>query len=168
MGNKKFFYHLDIMVGTTAKYLNLFAAAILFCMMLLTVADVFLRKMYSRSIIGTVEATEFMLTAIIFLSLSRAEILNKHIRADFFLARFSGRTKKGIAVCTLFLAGTISMLLAWSAFSYAGMMRMSGEVSQDLLLPIYPVVFLVGIGFVMLAFVFFVKLLRQLFETSEL
>ncbi len=168
MGNKKLFHHLDIMVGATAKHLNRFAAAILFCMMLLTVADVFLRKMYSYSIIGTVEATEFMLAAIIFLSLSRAEILDKHIRADFFLARFSGRTKKWIAVCTLFLAGTITMLLSWSAFSYARMMRLSGEVSQDLLLPVHPVVFLVGIGFVMLVLVFFVKLLRQLFETTEL
>ena len=69
------------------------ASVVLFFMMLLTIADVFLRKIFNKSILGTVEVSEFMLVILIFFALAHTEVLNGHVKVDLVLSRFGERVQ---------------------------------------------------------------------------
>ena len=56
-------------IHPVAKIMSRIASVTLVIMMLLTVTDVFLRKVFSNSILGTVEVTEFLLVIVVFLPL---------------------------------------------------------------------------------------------------
>jgi len=137
---------LSAWVNPVAKCMNWVASVALFLMMLLTIADVFLRKVYSKSILGTVEVTEFMMVILVFFALAHAEVLKRHVKVDLVLSRFSQRVQAFIDTATQFVLFLFFGLITWSALVYAGTMRASGEVSQDLWIPIYPFVYIVAIG----------------------
>ena len=46
-------------VHPVSRFMGYIASAVLFLMMILTITDVLLRKLASKSILGTVEVTEF-------------------------------------------------------------------------------------------------------------
>jgi TRAP-type C4-dicarboxylate transport system permease small subunit len=127
------------------------ASVVLFLMMLLTMADVILRKLYSKSIMGTVELTEFMLVILIFFALAHAEVLNKHVRIDLVMGRFSGRTQGIVDMVTQGICFALSLMMTWSALDYTHMMRASGEVSQDLWMPVFPFIYVMAFGLFILS-----------------
>jgi TRAP-type C4-dicarboxylate transport system permease small subunit len=126
-------------------------------MMLLTITDVFLRKVFSQSILGTVEMTEFMLVILIFFSLAQTELVNGHVKVDLLVSRFGERTRGLIDMVTQFVCFLISGLITWSSVVYSVKMRASGEVTQDLWLPVYPFVFVVAVGCAILSFALLIK-----------
>ena len=144
-------------VFLVSQTMNRVACAVLFGMMLLTTADVFGRKAFSHSILGTVELSEFMLGALVFLSLSHTEFMDGHVKVDLFMMRFSERAKAAIDMITQFIGFLISGICAWSGFAYAAKMRFSGEVSQDLWLPKYPFIYLVVLGFAILSLTMLIR-----------
>jgi len=126
--------------------MNHIASVVLFLMMVLTILDVVLRKLASKSILGTVELSEFMLVAVVFFALAHTEVLDGHVKVDLILGRFSRRTQGIVDMCTQFICFVLSLLITWSSFTYSETMRLSKEVTQDLLLPKYPFIYIVGVG----------------------
>ena len=140
-----------------SKIVNRIASGVLFCMMLLTIADVFLRKVFSQSILGTVEVTEFMMLILLFFAVTQTEILNGHVRVDLIMSRFGERTQTLVDTITQLVCFLLFGLFTWSTLVYAGKMRASGEVSQDLWLPVYPFIYVVALGCALLAFSLLIK-----------
>ena len=142
----KIYHTMHKKVVLIAKVMNWIAAAALFVMMLLTVSDVFLRKVYSRSIMGTVELSEFLLIILVFCSLAYTELVHGHVKVDLFMSRFNERTQAILTAITQSLCCLLIGGMAWSVLVYGERMRMSGEVSQDLWIPVYPFVLLAPRG----------------------
>ena len=140
---------------------------ILFLMMLLTIADVFLRKVFSWSILGTVELTEFMLVILIFFSLAHTEILNGHVKVDLVMSRFGERTQGLFDMATQLACFILSGLITWSTLVYSEKMRASGEVTQDLWIPIYPFIYVVGIGCAILTLTLLIKFFMALIKVVK-
>jgi len=126
-------------------------------MMLLTIADVFLRKVFSQSILGTVEVTEFMMVILLFFAVTQTEILDGHVRVDLIMSRFGERTQTLVDTITQLVCFLLFGLFTWSTLVYAGKMRASGEVSQDLWLPVYPFIYVVALGCALLALSLLIK-----------
>ncbi|MFQ5841932.1 MAG: TRAP transporter small permease subunit, partial [Thermodesulfobacteriota bacterium] len=150
-----------------SKQLDRIASIILFFMMLLTIADVFLRKVFSKSILGTVEVTEFMMVIVVFFSLTQTEILNRHVKVDLLMSRLGQRTQGLIdmitqLVCFLLLGG-----ITWSTLVYSAKMKAAGEVSQDLWIPVYPFVYIVAVGCALLSLILLVKFFIALIKTVK-
>ncbi len=139
------------------KVMSRIGSFFLFLMMFLTIADVFLRKVFSKSILGTVEITEFMMVILVFFGLAQAEIMNENVRVDIITNRFRKSTRQIIEVITQFCCFILFVLMTWYAFDYAVGKIGSGEVSQDLWIPMYPFVFVVALGFAVLTIVLFFK-----------
>ena len=154
---EKYFY-------SVSKIMSWIASAILVMMMLLTVTDVFLRKVFSQSILGTVEVTEFLLVIVIFFSLADTERLNGHVKVDLVMSRFGERFRGIVDMVTQFVCFVLCLIITWSTLVYSGQMRISGEVSQDLWLPIYPFVYIVALGCIVLAFTLLIKFLMALMK----
>jgi TRAP-type C4-dicarboxylate transport system permease small subunit len=131
-------------------------------MMLLTIADVFLRKTFSKSILGTVEVTEFMMVILVFFALAQTEVLNGHVKVDLVMSRFGEHTQALVDTITQLVCFLLLGLFTWSALVYSGKMRASAEVSQDLWLPIYPFVYVVVAGCALLSLTLLIKFLMAL------
>ena len=147
-----------------SKKLDRIATIILFFMMLLTVADVFLRKVFSRPIMGSVEVTEFMMVGLVFFSLAQTEVLNRHVKVDLVMNRLGERTQGLIDMITQFVCFLLFGAITWSTLIYSAKMRASGEVSQDLWIPIYPFVYIVVMGCALLSTILLVKFLMALIK----
>lgn len=126
-------------------------------MMLLTITDVVLRKTISKSILGTVEVTEFMLVIVIFFALANTEIMNGHVKVDLVMSRFSERAQGFVDMFTQFVCFILSIMITWSSVIYSAQMRASGEVTQDLWIPVYPFIYLVALGSAVLALTLLIK-----------
>ncbi len=146
------------------KVMSRIGSFFLFLMMFLTIADVFLRKVFSKSILGTVEITEFMMVILVFFGLAQAEVVNDNVRVDIITNRFSDRSRQIIEVITQFCCFILFVLMTWYAFDYAVGKIGSGEVSQDLWIPMYPFVFVVALGFAALTIVLFFKSILALLK----
>lgn len=145
-----------------SKVANHIASVILFFMMFLTIADVFLRKVFSRSILGTVELTEFMMVVLVFFALAHTEVSNGHVRVDLIMSRFGERAQTLVDMITQFVCFLLFGLVTWSALVHSARMKASGEVSQDLWLPIYPFVYIVAVGCALLTLTLLTKFLMAL------
>ena len=153
---------LQSWVHPISKVMNHIASVTLFFMMLLTIADVFLRKTFSKSILGTVEVTEFMMVILVFFALAQTEVLNGHVKVDLVMSRFGEHTQALVDTITQLVCFLLLGLFTWSALVYSGKMRASAEVSQDLWLPIYPFVYVVVAGCALLSLTLLIKFLIAL------
>ena len=145
-----------------SQYMSKVASVALFLMMLLTTTDVVGRKLFSHSVSGAVELTEFMLVILIFFSLAWTEAKNGHVRVDLVMGQFSNRTRAVVDMVTQLAGSMLCALITWSTLIYAERMKASGEVSQDLWIPIYPFVYVVAVGCGIYALVLLVKFLAAI------
>ena len=138
-------------------FMSRVASVVLLLMMFLTVSDVFLRKVFAKSILGTVEITEFMMVVLVFFGLAQTEAANGNVSVDIVIDRFSEHTQLVIEMVTQFCCAVLFVFITWFSLTYAMTKVGSGEVSQDLWIPVYPFVFFVVAGCAVLTIVLFVK-----------
>jgi TRAP-type C4-dicarboxylate transport system permease small subunit len=151
-------------IDSAAGLLNRLSAGILFAMMLLTMADVILRKVLSRGILGTLELTEFMMAGVVFLALAQTERLDRNVQMDLVMQRFRPRARMLTAMVTRTICILFCIIMTASALVYADAIRTSGEVSLDLWIPKYPFIYAVAAGWALLALVLLKKCLAALRE----
>jgi TRAP-type C4-dicarboxylate transport system permease small subunit len=154
-------------VKPISRFMSHVASVILFIMMILTILDVVLRKLLSKSILGTVEVTEFMLVFVIFFTLALTELLNGHVKVDLVMSRFSERVQGMADMITQFICLIISLLITWSTIIYSEKMRLSEEVSQDLWIPVFPVIYVVAFGCALLCLALLIKFIEALIKVVK-
>ena len=110
------------------------AAICLVAMMLITVADVVLRHIFSRPIHGVIEIVELFLTGAFFLALPAAFLREDHIVVDIVDHKYPGavvwlkRLSTGLAVIVL-------VVMAYQGALVASDMITFGDVTSDLSIP---------------------------------
>ena len=144
------------------------SAVTIVVMMLFTVVDVSLRR-FGSGIEGYIELNRLMLVVVSFFAFAHTWNKDGHIRIDLLVNRFSPRAKSASraldALAGLLLFGTIM----WKGVGFAFKAYRTGEVSSDLLLPLFPVKALLLIGcsvFVFHLLISFIDFLCQAFRRS--
>lgn len=129
------------------KGMRIIAAIALFCMALLTGADVGMRGIFNTPIFGCEELVSILGVIAVGFALPYTHFQKSHIGVEILVRRFSKRTRAAIKLvtnsATLFLVG----IIAWRMYLYAGTLAESGEVSMNLELPEYYVVYVLAFGF---------------------
>ena len=146
------------------RFVDRITWVVLFMMMLMTMADVFLRKFSNQSILGTVELTELMMIVVVFCSLAECQTGDGHIKVDLVLKRFSPRVQSIFDVFTQFTCFALFSLMTGAIWRHARSMREWGEVTVDLSLPLYPFIYVAVVGCALLALVLLIKALVALSE----
>jgi len=144
---------------------KIFAAigqGILILMMLLTASDVCLRYIFNRPILGAHEVTEFMMAVTVSSALAYAAYRKGHVSVDVLITRFSPRVQAVINSITCFLSLSVFLLIAWRSTLYAENLRASGQVSTSLYIPIYPFVYSIVIGSVIICLILLANLVGHL------
>jgi TRAP-type C4-dicarboxylate transport system permease small subunit len=127
-----------------SRFLNIIAGISLTFLMLLTVMDVVLRTL-KRPIVGTYELVAFSGAIVIGFAVPLTSWLRGHIFVDFFILRFSQKTRNVFNFVTRCLVIVLFFLIGWNLIKYGIDLQKSGEVSLTLQMPFYPVAY--GVGF---------------------
>lgn len=130
--------------------MKLIAAACLVGMMLLTCTDV-VGRFFKHPVFGSVELVTFLAVLAVALSLPFAHEAKGHIGVELFVRKFSLRTQETIDLITGITSLLFFGLVSWRMFDYAMKICASGEVSMNLQLPEYVLIFIVAACFFVLS-----------------
>ncbi len=134
------------LIRKTELGMRTLAAFCLISMALLTGADVIARGM-SHPIFGSEEIVRFLAVLVMAFSLPYAHSQGSHIGVELLYRHFPRKVRHAISFCTNLTAFGLFCVVTWRMFCYATSMRASGEVSLNLELPEYLVVFATALGF---------------------
>ncbi len=155
------FVRLEKLVNAVADKVNLVAAAATAFIMLLTVADV-IGRLFGSPIRGTYEVVGFVGAVIISFALPYTSIRKGHIAVDILMMKMPWLVRVAVNTVNALISTVLFGLITWQCAVYAHSLRVSGEVSPTLQMPVYPFIYGVALGCAMLSVVLFVEFLRQL------
>ena len=133
-------------VGFIPRISGLVAMGVLILMMLLTVADVFLRATLNKPIIGTTEITEQMMVAVVFLGFGWCALQGRHIRVDLFVSRYSLGTQRVIDLMMYSVGLILVAVMCWRTFVTTLTVQQLGLTCAYIGLPKYPFYALAAFG----------------------
>ena len=136
----------------TSRWLSWVSAGAVTAMMLLTVADVFLR-LFRRPITGTYEVVGLLGAVFVSFSLAQTSVERGHIAVDVLIQRLPSKARAAVALINDLVSTALFVVLTWQLVKYARDLRSFGEVSMTLQVPIYPFIYGIAIGCGMLSVV---------------
>lgn len=140
--------------------LKMIGALCLFGMAALTCADV-IGRFFGHPIFGSVELVSFMGVIAIATTLSFTHEHKGHIGVELFVMKLSSRTRNLIDLCTGSITLALFAVVAWRMFDYGLKMQSSGELSMNLKLPEYVIIFFLACCFV----IYCGTILSSIFQT---
>lgn len=119
---------------------------VLAVMMLLTAADVILRYVFNRPILGSFELTEYMMAIVVAFTLAYCYVVKEHVAVDLVVSRFSQRTQAIIDTITSLVGFGIFCVITWQCVLQTIILLNSGLTSAVLSIPAFPFVAVVALG----------------------
>jgi TRAP-type C4-dicarboxylate transport system permease small subunit len=151
-------------INTLSRWSGYIATGVLGLMMLLTVADVFMRYFFNAPITGTTEITELMLVIVIFPALAWCALTQRHVRVDLFVSRFSPLVQAVIDAITHLLALAIFIVITWQSFLEAMEVRSTTSLIS---LPYAPFYWIMSFGLVLFCLSIVVLVIEYLIKIGE-
>lgn len=149
-----------------SRGLDFFAGIILAATAFLIVGNILGRALLGSSILGTYEMVGFFTASAVGLALGRCALENSHIAIGFLLERFPTRLQRGVEMAVGFPAAAFLCFITYHLFMYGSRMAASGVVSSTTQMAFYPFIYLVALGFLVLALAVLLKTV-QLFSGGE-
>jgi TRAP-type C4-dicarboxylate transport system permease small subunit len=132
------------LVRRVSGILNIIAGVALTLMMFLTVTDVGLR-VGGHPIVGTYEIVALTLAIVIGFGIPQLSLDGGHVYMEFGLDKMSLRAQTIMKTFTRLLCIGLFIFMGYNLFSVGAEFHASGEVSQTLRLPFFPVAYGVGV-----------------------
>ncbi len=133
-------------------WFNCLACFALVVMMVLSLADVILRRL-GAPIPGTYELVGFIGSLVVSFSLADTSVKGGHIAVELIYEKLALKGRIILDVIGNLTGGALFLLLAWQMFGLGGDLKASGEVSATLQMPIHPFVYGSAAGCLLLALV---------------
>jgi len=153
-------------LGKTEKIMRVIAACCLFGMALMTGADVIMRGTFNTPIFGCEEIVSILGVIAVAFALPYTHFQKSHIGVEILVRRFSKKVRNRIKLVTNSATLALVCIVAWRMYLYAQTLGKSGEVSMNLELPEYYVVYVLAFGFFVYA-ICLVKDVVKFFTGSE-
>lgn len=142
------------------------AAICLFDMALLTGADVLLRGIYNTPIFGCEEIVSILGIVVVGFALPYAHEQRSHIGVEIFVRRLPRKARRIVRLVTDSVTLALVLTIAWRMVLYAGTQAESGEVSMNLELPDYMIIYVLAFGFLVYALCL-IRDIMKFFKGSE-
>ncbi|ADU63895.1 MAG: TRAP transporter small permease [Pseudodesulfovibrio sp.] len=127
------------------------AAICLFGMALLTGADVLLRGIWNTPIFGCEEIVSILGIVVVGFALPYAHEQKSHIGVEIFVRRLPRGPRRAVKLVTDTATLALVAVIAWRMALYARTQSESGEVSMNLELPDYLIIYVLAFGFLVYA-----------------
>lgn len=123
------------------------AGIVVFCVMFVGVAEIFLRKVFNSPLYGQLDLIELSMCAYTLLTISYCWRMAGHIRVDLVIDRFHGRTRWMIELITTLMAlGLVTALLPGVLHFFENAFEI-GDSTINTRWPTWPSKFVPVIGF---------------------
>jgi TRAP-type C4-dicarboxylate transport system permease small subunit len=139
---------------------NMVASAALVGMMLLTCADVFMRYLFSKPIIGTYDLVSLMGAVLASFAMPYTMLKKGHVAVEILIQYLSRGKQLIIETFTHLIGISLFLVLVWQAILLSRDMKAAGEVTPTLLLPFYPIVYCMAVCFFGLCLAILLNLLH--------
>lgn len=120
-------------------------------MTVITVIHAIGRYFFARPVPGLVEMCTFMVIPIIFFAAPYTELQKAHTVIPLVVDLLPGKGKAVLALIMYILYCLVAAIACWQSVLRAGFIKKSGYVSTVLSIPHYPFVFMVALGWLLLA-----------------
>ena len=132
------------------SFFNFAAAIVIMGLMFLGVAQVLGRKVLNLPVPGYVDLVEFAMVVFAFLAISYCQKLGGHVRMEFIIGKFHGRTLWFFEIIGMLIAVFIIAVLMYYSFAHFLRAWDIGDSSMDIEIPIWPSKLIVPFAFAML------------------
>lgn len=123
------------------------AAISLMGMALVTGADVFMRGFFNTPIFGSEEIVSILGIICVGFALPYTHYQKSHIGVEVLVRKLSKRTRRAVELVTHTATLFLIAIVTWRMFLYAMSQAETGEVSMNLELPEYMVIYILAVGF---------------------
>ena len=161
------FNKLSEKIGVFSKLLSYAGALVLFALMLLTTMDVAGRYLFNTPLMGVFEITEFMMVCLVFCSLAYTQSKKAHVAVDILIGQMSKKKQRMIDILNYGISVIILALITWKSIERGFEVMASNESSGTLQIPVYPFLFVVGLGSAALCIEFFKDMINRIGEHGE-
>jgi TRAP-type C4-dicarboxylate transport system permease small subunit len=152
----------EALVVKVSRWLDLIAGLILSATAVLVVANILGRALLQRSILGTYEMVGFLTAAVVGLALARCAVENCHIAVGFIMERFPERLQRIVDIAVGLPVFFFLCFTTYNLVVYGARISATGEVAPTTQLIFYPFIYVVAIGFFVLALTVLLRMLKQL------
>ncbi len=128
-----------------------------------TIDVIIMRYLLNRPFTWGMEFTGLMLLGLFFLTATRCEEDDKHIRVELFYEKFQGKTKRFINLLSKVLGLLLFGPLSYQSFRLVPDMYQTGQAGIEFLLPLWPLRLVVAL----LSLLCFLRLLFDLVNMSK-
>ncbi len=156
----------ESVVTKMSRTLDSLSGIILAATALLIVANILGRALLQSSILGTYEMVGYLTAGVVGLALARCALENGHIAVGLVVERLPLGVQRVIEIITGIPVFIFICFISYNLFVYGRSIAISGEVSPTTQLIYYPIIYLVAIGFFVLALTVLLRLF-QLFIGGE-
>ncbi len=129
---------------------------------LVTVIDVIGRYVCNRPLLGALELSELMMVFLAFGCFAYTELQKDHVEVDVFVNRFPPRARAACETFAAVLSTGLWGLIAWRTAMQAQKVRAASEVTSNLLLPVYPFLWVAAVGSAAFALTLLIRTLKAL------
>jgi TRAP-type C4-dicarboxylate transport system permease small subunit len=138
------------------------AGLFLIAMITITGANI-VSRLFGLPIRGTFELMGYFGAVVTAFALGYTQIKRGHIAVDIVVLRFSEKTQRILHTVNHLICMAFFVIVAWQVSKYATTLWETGEVTETLQIVYYPFTYAVALGCLILAFTFFVDILKSIF-----
>jgi TRAP-type C4-dicarboxylate transport system permease small subunit len=130
--------------------------------LILTFVDVLGYRFVRRPIVGAYDMVCFLLLISIAAVGSVTLINDRHLSVDVFVAKFPKRVQAVVESVVSLLSLFVAVAVIWYSILLGLSFRKLGDISLTTGIPLYPFAFIIAVGFVPIALLFFVKIVKSI------
>lgn len=160
---------LSDLVKGASSILDKLAAICMFAVMLLIVANIILRTVLSRPILGTYELVGFLTALGVALALAHCAFQDGHIAVGYVMDHLPYKIQSIVDVIVHVVSLIFFAAVVWSLGNFGQAMKVKGLVSPSAEIPVYPFIYLIALGLLGLCLVLLFKFLvsvKEVFKTD--
>lgn len=154
------------MVNTLSHWCHWASLFFIFVMMMLTTADVILRYIFNRPILGAYEISQFLLVLVVSFGVAEVMVLRGHVEVELVFERLPRRVQRVLGIITSFISLGFFLILSWQTWAQAKVAWIESYETSTLYIPQAPFLAVLGVGFTVLLLVLFCDWLRLIFSAG--
>jgi TRAP-type C4-dicarboxylate transport system permease small subunit len=136
-------------------------------MMALTTIDVIGAKLFLRPVNGALDMMMILQLLAMGFALGSTYIGNRHVQVEFFMPLMPKLARRIIAFFIQSLVLLLFMVMTWQLFSYGHDLKLYGEVSATVRIPLYPFTYATAAAFIPACLAALAKWLQAFIEVFE-
>jgi len=151
--------HIKKWIERISAKMTMIGGLALFFMIIITCFDVMGTKVFKKPFSGSYEFV--FLAQLVAMALASGDTLiyGRHVHVEIFVMKMPMRLKKLVSLIVSFLGFILFLVLAWEGMLYTISLKTAHEVTGTVKIPLYPFAFILGVSGVIVALIYFVKML---------